>query len=118
MVIFTGDRTQFNRYIGPFLRNTVQYHTRAYKNEVGCCENCQDNSAILDAAHKHGSSRQELIDKVLNEVAPNCSGEEILEVDLEKFTNSFKAAHDPIGEVIRVLCRPCHTNYDNGAVTE
>jgi hypothetical protein len=50
---------------------------------------------------------------IIEEILQDYINGEIVTVDLEEFEKRFKQVHDPISDVIKVLCRPCHIQYDN-----
>ncbi|GAA4292693.1 hypothetical protein [Aestuariibaculum suncheonense] len=112
--VFIGPKEDFNKYFGPRLRNLVQYITRNYKTSIGKCQHCSEvKSKGLDAAHVHGKERSVLIDQALE----NFMKEGLVEVDLNAFEQAFIQLHDPIEEVILVLCKDCHVKYDgNGKI--
>lgn len=109
MASFIGTKKEFNRYIGPHLRNLVNQITRPYKNDIGKCEHCGITDTKFDAAHRNGMERPALIDKILSEHTNN----NVITVDLKIFEEKFKELHYPIHKVILVLCRNCHVEYDN-----
>ena len=107
MATFTGTHEEFNRFIGPRLKNVVNSITKKHKAAVGACEHC-GSGGTLEAAHVAGRERTEIIDLLLGEVGPGGQ----LEVDLREFEDSFKFEHEPIEKSILALCRPCHQKYD------
>lgn len=109
MASFVGTFDEFIKYINPRVKNVVNGISRAYKNEVGQCEHCESSDAVLEAAHVTGRERPVIIEEVLQDYVNG----ELVTVDLEVFENRFIQAHDPISGVIKVLCRPCHVQYDN-----
>jgi len=104
---FLGTAHEFKRYIGPRLRNLINYITRHHKIAVGACQFCGVEGE-LDAAHVHGRDRNDIIDQILG--SPNLSL--TLRIDLEEFEEKFLAAHKPLEKSIYVLCKPCHRKYD------
>jgi len=108
MASFIGTKEDFNRYIGPFLRNLVQQITRKYKNEVGCCQHCGSNES-LEAAHIHGRERGSIIDSILS----NYTIDNTITLNLTDFEKDFKSEHKIIDSTIIILCKPCHNNYDS-----
>jgi hypothetical protein len=108
MATFTGTREEFNRYIGPRLKNVVNYMTKKHKETVAACEHC-GSAGPLEAAHVAGRERAEIIDLLLGENSPG----DQLEVDLQEFEDAFKFEHEPIEKSILALCRPCHQKYDS-----
>mgnify|MGYP003113784132 CR=1 FL=1 len=107
---FVGSRADFNKYFGPRLRNLVQYISRNHKNSVGKCQHCGVvKSKGLDAAHVHGKERMTLIKETLENFVYN----DFYKVDLYSFEQQFIELHNPIKEVILVLCKECHVKYDS-----
>jgi hypothetical protein len=111
MASFIGTFEEFIKYINPRVKNVVNGISRAYKQEVGMCEHCSSVEVTLEAAHVTGRERLVIIEEVLQDYVNG----EIVTVDLGVFENRFIRAHDPISDVIKVLCRPCHRQYDNQA---
>ena len=70
---------------------------------------CGDNSSQLDAAHIYGHERPKIIESIVSEFTHN----EIITIDLGVFQEQFIEMHDPIEEVIKVLCKSCHKEYDS-----
>ena len=103
---------EFNNFVGPRVRNDVATITKQKKNELGLiCEECQNKVNELDAAHKHGRSRKEIIKIVLDE----CETEEKRYIihNLQKTIKAIKEQHFPIEENFRFLCKRCHVEYDS-----
>ena len=109
MASFVGTLDEFIRYINPRVKNVINGISRAYKTEVGQCEHCGSVDAVLEAAHVTGRERPVIIEEVLSDFING----EIITVDLDVFEARLKAAHEPIDKIIKVLCRPCHIQYDN-----
>lgn len=107
MASFVGSKEEFNRYIGPRLRNLVQQITRKRKMEIGRCEHC-GHTESLEAAHIHGRNRSAIIDRILNQYTNNS----VVTIDLADFEKHFRNEHHIIDETILILCRTCHTKYD------
>jgi hypothetical protein len=105
---FKGTKEDFNKYLGGFCRNLVQKITKPYKASIGKCENCGATNRQLDAAHVHGKERKEIISMILNDYKENGR----LNVNLEEFEAKFIAHHQPIEDVIKILCKDCHRQYD------
>lgn len=108
--IFRGNFSQFNKFIGPCLRNKVPVITRSIKKKVGSCE-CCGKTFKLQAAHKHGFERLEIIKNLLNSYYK--VSEDLFEVDLEDFESKFIATHIPYEKVFYFLCADCHRQYDD-----
>lgn len=109
MASFIGTFDEFIKYINPRAKNVVNSITRNYKSEKGKCEHCGSTANTLEAAHVTGRERPKIIEEILDEFRNG----EIITVDLEVFENLFLQAHDPINEIILVLCRTCHNEYDS-----
>lgn len=112
---FSGSKKEFKKFIGPRLRNTVQYLAKNHKSKIGKCQQCgvikQKN---LDAAHVHGKERNVIIDQILDQYKTG----DAYHVNLQEFEELFIKAHEPIEEVIRVLCKDCHREYDSQIKTD
>jgi transcription elongation factor Elf1 len=108
MAIFTGTSEEFDRYIGPRLKNVVNAITKKHKAAAGACEHC-GAGGVLEAAHVAGRERTEIIDLLLRAESPSHE----VEVDLNQFEAEFKFEHQPIEKAILVLCRSCHQKYDS-----
>lgn len=110
MARFTGEVSDFEKFIGPHLRNLVQNSiTRKYRKKIGKCENC-GSTEKLDSAHIHGKDRKTLIKKAYHKYL--YSKDELLDVDLNQFVLDFKKLHFPLEETFRILCRDCHIKHD------
>jgi len=109
MASFIGTIDEFIKYINPRAKNVVNAITKNYKKEKGRCEHCGSKAKTLEAAHVTGKERPKIIEEILDYFRNG----EVITVDLEVFENLFLEAHEPISEIILVLCRSCHTNYDS-----
>ena len=57
---------EFYNIIGPRIKNDVAAITKKKKNQLGLiCQHCNKKVKELDAAHKHDSSRRDIIKKFL-----------------------------------------------------
>ena len=110
MAEFTGTLKEFTSFIGGYTRNKVQYITRTHKKKIGKCEKCNSRTKKLDAAHLKGKERPLIIANILQNFSDN---EEEYKVDLNSFEEQYLAAHNPIDNTIKVLCKKCHKEYDN-----
>jgi len=108
MASFVGTFDEFMRYINPRVKNVVNAISKSYKAQIGGCEHCGVQNIVLEAAHVTGRERPVIIGEVLEGFING----ELITVDLEVFESRLKEAHEPISEVIKVLCRPCHNEYD------
>ena len=111
MAVFIGTNQEFRRYIGPRLRNLVQYITKRHKALIGACEHCGSHDS-LESAHVHGRERNEIIDDLLGPLTV----EGVCRVEVEQFENDFKAEHNPLEKSILILCKSCHRKYDASSV--
>lgn len=107
--LYEGSKDNFNKYLGGYCRNLVQKITRTYKNEIGCCEHCGERQKQLDAAHVQGKERKEIVESIISKYELNGR----ISINLEVFEKEFIRAHQPINEVIKILCKKCHLEYDN-----
>ena len=107
--IYKGSEKDFNKYFSGYCRNLVQKLTKPYKVKIGRCEHCNASEGQLDAAHLHGKERKEIIKKILS----NYTKGSVIKINLNDFEAKFIEAHTPIEETIKILCKGCHTKYDN-----
>ena len=113
MAVLICTLQEFYDYIGPKIRNDVATITKQKKNELGLiCEECKNKVNELDAAHKHGRSRKDIIKIVLDECERD--GERYSIANLQKTIKTIKERHFPIEDNFRFLCSPCHRKYDAG----
>jgi len=108
MAKFIGSNKEFRRYIGPRLRNVVQYITKSHKASIGACEHCGSQDR-LESAHVHGRDRNEIIDSLLQPLTVDG----VCTVEVEQFEGAFKDEHDPLEKSILILCNSCHRKYDS-----
>lgn len=108
MATFVGTESEFNRYVGPRVRNVVNAMTKAAKKEAGFCALCGRSVPELEAAHVHGRERTTIIHELLERYRAG----DTYRVDLDSFERELKAAHEPIGETFLFLCPECHRAYD------
>lgn len=68
MAYFRGTLVEFYYFLGPLIRNKVNYISRHEKNKrQKKCEHCS-NSATLEAAHIKGRGRKDIIKEALSEL--------------------------------------------------
>ena len=109
MAVFEGSEHEFNRYIGPRVRNVVQLMTKSAKRAAGsACAHCGRTDVELEAAHVHGRERTTIIHELLERYRVA----EMYRVDLESFEHELRAAHEPIEDTFLFLCSDCHRAYD------
>lgn len=109
MAVFEGTEPEFNRYIGPRVRNLVQLMTKSAKRAAGgACSHCGRTDVELEAAHVHGRERTTIIHELLEHYRVG----ETHRVDLESFERELRAAHEPIEKSFLFLCSDCHRAYD------
>lgn len=110
MAKFTGSYNDFEKFIGPRLRNIVQTSiSRNYKKRIGKCEEC-NTTKNLHSAHIHGKDRKTLIKKASEKYFSNGL---LFELDLIQFEDEFRSLHYPLEENFKILCEYCHRKYDN-----
>lgn len=110
MAEFTGTLKEFEKYIGPRLRNVVQTSiARKLRRDIGKCETC-NTQEDLQAAHIHGMDRKSLIKLALGEF---CLNDKVTNVNLVLLEKKFKELHNPHENIFKILCRQCHKDYDN-----
>jgi hypothetical protein len=107
MAVFVGTIEEFNRYIGPRVRNIVNVVTKDYRKDIGKCENCS-STENLESAHITGSERPAIIADILKDHIHNSQ----IDINLEQFESALKEKHYPPDKCIKVLCRKCHTDHD------
>ena len=108
--VFEGSFEDFNRFVGPKLRNVIQNFTRTERNaQKGICEYC-GKQAVLQSAHREGEDRPQIIKAVLEDKFKISN--DWYRVNLAKFEECFKDAHTPIKDHIFFLCNDCHNKYD------
>lgn len=115
MGIFTGTIEDFDKYIGPRMRNIVQTSIgKKFKLQTGECEFCgtRDN---LELAHIKGKDRKALIKLASKEFL---NGDIIYELDLNKFETTFRNLHFPLDETFKILCKKHHNEYDRTEIIE
>ncbi len=101
---------EFHKFIGPKVRNDIQYLTKKRKKSVGYrCERC-GKKRELHAAHI-GASRKKIIEQVLSRHAAGDDASRI-RVDLEEVRREILAAHRPFEKRIALLCEECHRKQD------
>ncbi len=107
---FEGSIQDFHIFIGPKIKNNIATLTKQKKTDLRyICQECFQKHE-LDAAHRHGTSRKQIIEKVLENY-------KILENrvkidDLKRVNEEIINAHKPIDRVFRFLCKKCHSEYD------
>jgi hypothetical protein len=106
---FEGTEKDFHNFFGGYSRNLVQSITRKHKKEIKKCEHCGITGVQLDSAHINGKERKIIISNILkNYITEN----NLLLVPLNEFERVFIEHHQPISDVIKILCKPCHLTYD------
>ena len=101
---------EFYNIIGPRIKNDVASVTKQEKNQLGLvCQHCNNKVEELDAAHKHDSSRREIIKEILAEY--KTENEKYVIQDLQKVLDKVKEHHKS-NEVFIFLCKECHKKYD------
>jgi len=119
MAKFTGNIDEFKKYMSGYCRNTVQILSKKYTKDIGKCENVEcTNKKDLQAAHSKKSDRQNIINDAIKASTSNYSQTEDLEIDLTEFEKYFIEAHQPICDVVYILCRKCHTAYDHDLLSD
>ncbi|WP_270403478.1 hypothetical protein [Candidatus Collinsella stercoripullorum] len=115
MAIFIGTEQEFNKFIGPRVRNRINALARAAKHDRGLvCEHCGRKVDELEAAHIHGRDRKTIVHEILESYLDG----ETYRVDLDAFERQLDAAHSPIGNVVLFLCPECHRTYDRSCSAE
>lgn len=109
MAQFNGTLKDFEKFIGPRLRNLVQTKiSKKYKVRIGKCENCQKTDS-LEAAHIYGNDRKTILRKSMD----GFIAEDIItNLDLIVFEKLFIEHHHPLEKSFKILCKDCHRDYD------
>lgn len=103
---------EFIHFFNPRIKQNVTILTKPYKEKLGCiCEICGKKMKILDAAHKHGRKRLDIIKQVLEEY--KISDDTYKIDDLERVINQIDDAHKPVEDCFLILCKKCHKKYDS-----
>lgn len=104
---------EFHKFIGPKIRNSIQYLTKKRKKELGyICQRCRKRSE-LEAAHK-GKSRKQIIEEVLNKYIID-ENNLVVKIDLDKVYREILSAHRPIDDYFEFLCPECHRKQESSA---
>lgn len=111
MAIFIGTEQEFNKFMGPRVRNRINALARTAKLARGLvCEHCGRKVDELEAAHIHGRDRKTIVHEILGSYLDG----KAYRVDLDAFERRLDAAHSPIDNVVLFLCPECHRAYDHG----
>lgn len=111
MATFVGTIQEFHHFIGPRVRNAVNYAARSHRNRLGgVCEDC-GVQAELHSAHIHGRDRRTLIEAALYD---NINEAGVVDCDLELIERRIIESHLPIAGTFKFLCHACHVKYDAG----
>ena len=113
--VFIGNYAEFKHYIGGYCRNKVAQYTRKEKKNYAGCEYCQAK-AVLQAAHRQGQSRIEIIYGILEKKYKIAT--DFYRVPLIDFEKEFINAHMPLKDHFFFLCPDCHSKYDNGILKD
>ncbi len=109
MARFVGTVQEFHHFIGPKIRNAVNYAARKHRNRLGgVCENC-GAQAELHSAHIHGRDRRTLIEAALRDDT-NETG--VVDCDVEGVERKIIDSHLPIEDTFKFMCHACHVAYD------
>ena len=111
MAQLTCTLEEFHNIVGPRVRNDVATVTKQKKNQLGLiCQHCNNKVDELDAAHKHDSSRKDIIKSVLDDYESE-DGKYLIP-NLQKVLDRIKEQHKS-DNVFFFLCKECHRKYDN-----
>ena len=110
MASFTGNLQDVYDLVGPKIKNDIASMTKNKKKESGyICQHCNQKNE-LDAAHKHGRSRRDIIKNILEDYE-QADGKYVI-ANLHQFIKIVKEAHIPIEDSFLFLCKKCHILYD------
>ena len=111
MASFTGELQDFYDLIGPKISNDIATMTKKKKIGLGyICQFCHQKNE-LDAAHRHGRSRRDIIKNVLED--HKLEDRKYQVSNLRQLIKTVKEAHFPIEDSFYFLCKKCHRKYDN-----
>lgn len=110
MAKITCTVTEYHKFIGPRIRNSIQTLTKAKKRLLKKCQMCEEEKE-LEAAHMTGSDRKTIIEKILNKYRLK-TNKDLIQIDLQKVEEEIMSAHKPIDKCFKFLCSNCHTEYD------
>ena len=80
---------EFHRFIGPSIRNKIQYMTKRKKQELKhVCQRCGKKKTELDSAYIRGMDRKKIINGVLSRYVIN-EDKQIIENDFA-FRNAWR----------------------------
>lgn len=109
MAMFNGTIEEFEKYIGPRIRNRINTIAKDERNKRnGICDICK-NVAELQSAHIHGKERK----KIINEVLSKYQTDMTVLIDIGSIEEEIISKHYPISETFKFLCHTCHRKYDN-----
>ncbi len=114
MAQFTGDYKTFYKFVSGYARNKTLALTRPYKS--GGCACCGNTNAEIQAAHKRGFERSELVRKCFDAAILESEGDNHV-IDLDKFETDFIEFTSNISN-FHFLCEDCHKLYDAGIISE
>ena len=102
---------EFVYFIDPRIRVNIANMTRRSKVLLDSkCQKCHKKDT-LDAAHKHGSFRKDIVKNVLAKYGTSDEKYEI--EDLQGVLDEIKDMHLPMEEHFVFLCKSCHREYDS-----
>lgn len=102
--------TEYHKFIGPRIRNSIQTLTKAKKRLLKKCQMCKEEKE-LEAAHKIGMERKIIMEKILKKYQLK-TNKDLIQIDLKKVEEEILAAHKPIDGCFKFLCSSCHRKYD------
>ena len=111
--IFVGTQDEFNKFLGPFVRNLIQNKTRVYKKSLNhTCQGCCKTARELQAAHVRGTDRITMINAILDRHIDKKTGK--VSCNIGDVMTMIMDSHHPITDSFKFLCEPCHKLYDAG----
>jgi len=112
MAEFIGSIEEFHKFIGPRIRNAIQYLTKKKKKELNSiCQICGEKCE-LEAAHIKGKDRKKIIENNLKKFFTDAEKTKI-KINLENTEKMIIENHLPIEEYFKFLCAKCHFKYDS-----
>jgi hypothetical protein len=106
MARFIGTIDDYEKYMGPRIRNAVNtFAKKEQDGKNGKCEFC-GKTAELESVYKQKKEHETII-----EALKKYSHGSYFDIDIEKCEQEILELHNPINLVFYFLCCECHKNY-------
>ncbi len=110
-------KSEFHRYIGPRIRNVIQFMTKKRKKQLNfVCQKCGKRRE-LEASHIKGRERKVIIDSILDSCM-TLKENGIIKVNLSEIEKKVISSHLPIDKYFLFLCSECHKKYDTAYIVK